>query len=401
MEIGELFHDNAAQIIGESGNEEKGKLVVEEFTVYPDSQECSFFYYNDDQYFSSSFLCADKVVQLTDQWSFTALAFIDRLCRYMLTRGCSVHPGDSMPMDKLYTMRYVRGNKAFQLSSSDDSLVAKFTEQLEGIDLMLNGGLFYKNGVNTHGYTNPDANLELWMEAVCKKTDLLVGCRIGRTRRKIDSPQLASQVCPLALQPSYLLEPADAGLANALNCHIQNYLSFSAASHHTVGDVDSYERNLSLGYKTEIGISVGKSGAFSCVIDVERKRQELFSPCYMEFSLENEHFIFLHAEQSSIMKREEWLRALFLSITRAWTHPAQLVAYGVQSKKKNNNSVTIRRRYIEVEKEHVTCKICEDRPINWAYTSCGHCMCSECAAQQQKQCPFCKCKVQGNLKLFI
>lgn len=401
MEIGELFPNNPAQMVGEFGNEEKGKLVVEEFIVYPDSQECSFFYYDHDQYFSSSFLCADKVVQLTDQWSFDALAFIDRLCRYMLTRGCSVHPGDSMPMNKLYTMRYVCGNKAFQLSSSDSILVAKFTDRLEGIDLMLNGGVFYKNGIDAHGYTNPDANLELWMETVCKKTDLLVGCRSGRTRRKVDSPQLANHNYPLALQPAYLLEPADSGLADALNINIQNYLSFDAASHHTVGDVDSYERNLSLGYKTEIGLSITKSGAFSCVIEVERKRQALSVPCYMEFFFENGHFVFLYAEHSSMMSRQEWLQALFLSITRAWTHPAQLVAYGVQSNKKNNNSVTIRRRYIEVEKEYVTCKICEDRPINWTYTSCGHCLCSECAAQQQKQCPFCKCKVQGNLKLFI
>ncbi len=400
MQIGELFLDDGvvfSEPLGEPGNEEKSKMITEEVIVFPDSQPFAFFYH-EDRFFSSNVISANKIVQLADSWSFDALLFVDRACRHLIVSGCDVQFGDVMGVDSLHTMRYMCRLRAVQFHARDTSIVASFGQELQANVLSLTGGVFYKNGQSEHGYTDPDANLELWMHSVCKEMDWMLGSVKGRARRKLDAISLDMSARPLTLRPEYIFPPPGFSLTKALKEDIEEYISSNASSHHTLEGEDRYERTLSMGYKTVISVSRTADSRFSCVIEVEHRRRA--EPFYMEFSIEGEHFVFLCKDQSSIMERVQWLQGLFLSAVRAWTHPAQLIAYGVRANKKRD-VMKLTRRYVQVEKEFVVCKICEDRPINWAYTSCGHCLCSECAAKLQKQCPICKAKVTGNLKLFI
>lgn len=401
MQVGELFLEDGAgvpELAGEPGDEEKGKIITEESFVFPDSQPYSFFYY-EDQYFSTSLIASDKIVQVPDRWTFDALLFIERACQYLINCGCRVQVGDVSSSDQLHTMRYGRGLRMMQFNARDGVITANFIEGTSVSTISLNNGTFYKNGVDANGYTTPDANLELWMQCVCKWLDWVTHLDHGRARRKLDTTELVLPNQPLALKPCHILANVNSVLTKELFLDLGSYLSANSKSHSIFENECTYERHLPMGYKTEVSISrAAEEINFSCTIQVHHRSRA--DPFYMEFGIENKHFVFLHQDQSSMMEQVEWLRGLFLSVVRAWTHPAQLIAYGLRSNKKNT-AIKLSRRYIQVEKEFVTCTICEDRPIDSSYTSCGHCLCSECAGKLQKICPICKTKVTGNLKLFI
>lgn len=408
MEVGEVVEADPEVVLGQSGNEEEQKkaeeekLVVETSFIYPDSLNCSTFYHGSD-YFTSSFILSSKVTELKDRQSYEALLFIDRMCRFLIAHSAAAVVGDMLSTYQYYTKRYTYRSYSFQMQANERTMNVVFMREEPICVLSLNDGIFYKNYDAGHEFTNPDANLELWRMTVCKWIDKMMGSRQGKTYQSSSSPAYFTVVSPLSLGPE-LLVTSDYGksFTALLRKTLVEYLTVASESRFSLdaSDSESFRKGGPMGHQTEIILSYARAENFQCLIRVERKHSE--DPAYkLEFVLQNGSFLMLHADDALTMDHQFWLRTLFLSVTRAWANPAQLVAYGIRDSRKINNAVKIERRVIEVEKQVLRCKVCEDKPIDWAYASCGHTLCGECAAKLQKVCPFCKADVKGNVKLFF
>lgn len=372
--------------------------IEEVITLYADSAPCGLFYFGDN-YFTSNFLSSDKVVELKDQISYNALLTIERLCQYMLHRGCVVFPGDFKTVDDIATLRLQFGENSFQMSANDGSLACFFSKVRSVTKLSLDNGIFYKDSVNSHGYTGPVANFELWKNAMCKETDRLLGGRVGRALRTLNSTKFSPDHPMLEFTPHLALLEDEGQLRIELHNLLKDYMTPSELSVHYVGDLESHSKMCGLDYQVEIILSQIRY-PFCCTVQIDDRTNKNAAPFQVHFRIENDTFVIIHPLADTNLSRVEWTKALLLSVTRAWNNPGQFIAFGFKTNKQLDNVVEIKHRVIQVEKEYVACKICMDRPVDWAYM-CGHVMCGECASQLQNVCPVCKKPVTQNLKLYF
>lgn len=50
--------------------------------------------------------------------------------------------------------------------------------------------------------------------------------------------------------------------------------------------------------------------------------------------------------------------------------------------------------------DYMLCKICKTHESNYLFVSCGHiCCCFQCVLTQDN-CPICRCKITGIMKVF-
>lgn len=375
--------------------------IEEVVTLFADSVKTSLFYFG-SSYFNSEHILASHVVELSDELSFDALVLIDRLVQFMLRYSCTVTPEDQIDCNWVSTKRIqtMQGN-SFQMRGTDGALFCYFSWGKNiSRTLTLDKGIFYRDCKNLHQYTDPKANYALWKVTMCKWVDRMMLNWEGRALKYIESGVFDPSQKILSLTPRLALCTDTLQFRNDLQTLIKDHLSPTASSHRENRSGYELARNCGRDYQVFVTLDFEAESPICCDLTVDERTEfnRMFS---VKFIMEAGAFIVMHPLMDQIMSQEEWTKALLLSISRIWHHPAEFVAFGFKTNKHIDHVVELKQRVVMVEKEYVTCPICMDKPCNWAYTACGHTLCSDCATKLQTVCPRCKTKIEGNLKLFF